>query len=266
MIFLANKTINISSNAFVNKLSKKLNKKLGYSGTLDPFASGALLCACKKHTKLFRFLALDTKKYQACIWFGASSPSLDNENISLSNERKPSLDEIKKAFFTLQGQIIYTPPIFSAKKINGIRAYKLARENKEVKLKESIMYIKAKMLNYNYPFLSFELECNKGAYVRSYAQKICEFLNVKGTLSALRRLSEGAFNEFKEYDAYLSVALNECIYFKDKNDILLGKKLNLKDFNVKKDAFYKIDLGEKFAILRVQNGSIFYELNRIEKC
>ncbi|MBZ7996878.1 pseudouridine synthase family protein [Campylobacter canadensis] len=266
MIFLANKTINISSNNFVCKLSKQLHTKLGYSGTLDPFASGALLCACKKHTKLFRFLALDTKKYQACIWFGASSPSLDNENISLSDERRPSLDEINNAFLTLQGQINYIPPIFSAKKINGIRAYKLARENKEVKFKESTMFVKAKILNYNYPFLSFELECSKGAYVRSYAQKICEFLNIKGTLSALRRLSEGAFSEFKEYDAYLSVALKECFYSKDKSDILLGKKLDLNDFNVREDGFYKIDLGDYFAILKVQNNSIFYELNRIEKC
>ncbi|MBZ7978189.1 tRNA pseudouridine(55) synthase TruB [Campylobacter sp. RM12654] len=265
MIFLANKPINISSNSYALKLGKKLGLKLGYSGTLDPFASGALLCADKKHAKLFRFLNLEPKVYEATIWLGAVSPSLDNENISFCSVKEPSLEQIIKAFTKYQGDITYTPPIFCAKKINGKRAYELARNGEKVELNECIMSVRAKFLHYNFPFISFRLSASKGTYVRSYAKLICDELGVKGTLSALRRLSEGGFKDFINYDAFGSVDLEENFYLGDINDLLLGKKLSLSDFKKQDYKTYKIDLGDCFSIIRLDE-KIEYILNKVEKC
>lgn len=264
MIFLANKPINISSNHFAQKLGRKLGLKLGYSGTLDPFASGALLMACKKHTKLFRFFNLEPKIYNATIWLGANSPSFDNENISLHNVEELNLKQLQDAFTHFQGSITYTPPKFCAKKINGKRAYELARNNEDFNLNPCVMNVKAKLLYYSHPFIKFELIASKGTYVRSYAQLICNYLNVVGTLSSLQRVSEGNFNKFKEYNAFDSVNLAENYYLGDIKDILLGKKLDISNFSNKKYGIYKINLGETFSIIEI-NDNISYLLNKIEK-
>lgn len=265
MIFLANKPINISSNAYASKLGRKLNLKLGYSGTLDPFASGALLCADKKHAKLFRFLNLEPKVYEAVIWLGASSPSLDNENISLFETKELCENDIKNAFLKFRGSIKYTPPIFSAKKINGKKAYELARLGKKVELSECKMYVEPEFLHYIHPFIKFRLNTSKGAYVRSYAKMICDELGVIGTLSALKRLSEGDFKEYKEYDAFSMVNLEINEYLGDLNDILLGKKLDINNFSNKNYGVYKVDLGSCFSIIKLDE-KIEYLLNKVEKC
>lgn len=264
MIFLALKPINISSNNFATKLGKKLGVKLGYSGTLDPFASGALVMACKKHTKLFRFLNLEPKIYHATIWLGASSPSLDNENIVLTQVKELNFDDIKSAFDNFQGEIIYTPPKYCAKKINGIKAYNLARNNKDFELAPSKMNVKAKIIHYTHPFIKFELIASKGTYVRSYAKLICDYLKVNGTLSSLERISEGDFKECKTYDAFNSVNLEENNYIGDLNDLFLGKKLEISNFLNKNKGIYKIDLGKYFSIVEI-NENVEYILNQIEK-
>lgn len=265
MIFLANKPINISSNSFASKLGKKLGLKLGYSGTLDPFASGALLCADKTHAKLFRFLNLEPKVYEATIWLGACSPSLDNENIVVQPVKEIDIEKIKNSFKKLQGNIDYIPPSFCAKKINGVKAYKLARAGEKVELKECSMNVKADFLHYNHPFISFRLIASKGTYVRSYAQLICKELNTIGTLSALKRISEGDFKEFKEYDAFKSVNLEINTYLGDLNDILLGKKLNKDDFKYQDKGIYKVDLNECFSIIKLDE-KVEYILNKVKKC
>ena len=128
-IFVANKPAGMSSNHFLGRLKRKYGvKKAGFSGTLDPFASGCLIVAFGSYTKFFRFLDKSPKVYEATIWLGASSPSMDNENITeISNVKELNLEKLEAIRAELTGKISYIPPKFSAKHVNGTRAYKLAR-------------------------------------------------------------------------------------------------------------------------------------------
>lgn len=184
----------ISSNAFLNVLKKRIGEqKAGFSGILDPFASGLLIVAFGAYTKLLSFLPKSPKTYRATLWLGADSQTLDIEGVKSVTSIAPFENvQITRALDSLKGEIIYTPPSFSAKRINGVRAYKLAREGKEVALKKQSMQVYAlKLLHYNHPFVSFEVSLSEGGYVRSLGALVCENLGVKGALSALQRVGEG---------------------------------------------------------------------------
>lgn len=184
----------ISSNAFLNILKKRIGEqKAGFSGILDPFASGLLIVAFGAYTKLLSFLPKSPKTYRATLWLGADSQTLDIEGVkSVANIAPFENAQITRALDSLKGEITYTPPSFSAKRINGVRAYKLAREGKEVALKKQSTQVYAlKLLHYNHPFVSFEVSLSEGGYVRSLGALMCESLGVKGALSALQRVGEG---------------------------------------------------------------------------
>ena len=110
-------------------VKRKYNtKKVGFSGTLDPFATGCLIVATGQYPKLFQYLKKTPKSYGATLWLGANSESLDTENIdSVKIIPKVNKDLIKETLKSLEGELTYYPPKFSAKKINGKRAYDLAR-------------------------------------------------------------------------------------------------------------------------------------------
>lgn len=198
MLALVDKPPNISSFTFVNLIKKSLNKqnfiiqKIGFLGTLDPFACGQLTIACNSYTKLLEHIKYDFKKYKATLFLGLESKSLDIQNISSLKIIKPFnqnklLDSIKN----LKGKIKYFPPKFSAKHINGTRAYKLALKNAEFNTNESIMNIKKiEIENYNHPFLSFEIILSSGGYVRSVAEIMSKNLNVNASLCYLKRTAE----------------------------------------------------------------------------
>ncbi|HHB95239.1 MAG TPA: tRNA pseudouridine(55) synthase TruB, partial [Campylobacterales bacterium] len=132
-LFVVNKPIFKSSNRYMGYVKRKYNtKKVGFSGTLDPFATGCLIVATGQYTKLFQYLKKTPKAYSATLWLGANSSSLDIENIDSIKETKEfTIDEVYKALESLRGELIYYPPKFSAKKVNGKRAYDLAREGKD---------------------------------------------------------------------------------------------------------------------------------------
>lgn len=183
----------ISSNAFLTKLKKRFNcQKAGFSGTLDPFAKGLLVVAFGGHTKLLPFLDKSKKTYRATLWLGAKSQTLDIEGITSVNlAQQFHIDTLNNLFNSLVGKISYTPPIFSAKKVNGKRAYQLAREGKQVNLKECVMEIfKLEILHYNYPFLHFEVTLSGGGFVRSLGEIIAKRLGVSACLSSLERIAE----------------------------------------------------------------------------
>ena len=195
-LFVVNKPSFISSNHYLNKIKRKYNtKKAGFSGTLDPFANGTLIIGLGKYTRLFQFLAKAPKVYQATLFLGVVSDTFDLEGITkIDTILKQDTNKITKIFEELQGAIEYIPPKYSAKKINGIRAYTLARQNKDFDLKKitSTIY-ELKLLNYTHPFLSFEAKVSEGTYIRSIGQMIVEKLGINGSLSYLKRLNEGAF-------------------------------------------------------------------------
>lgn len=195
-LIIAHKPPFVTSNAFVARLKRRFGaKSAGFSGILDPFARGCLVVAFGAHTRLLPHLALDRKVYEATLWLGAESRSLDIENMTRIDSA-PRFDEaqIRAICENLVGEISYTPPIFSAKKIAGKRAYELARAGAEVSLPAQMMRIfRLEFLGYNHPFVSFRAEVSKGAYIRSIGEIIASRLGVKGALCSLCRVSEGEF-------------------------------------------------------------------------
>ena len=268
-LFVAKKPSFISSNKFLQKIKYQMNlKKIGYSGILDPFASGALVVASGSYTKLFSHFDLSKKTYIATLWLGVKSSSLDIENITNIN----IIDEIPQSKIinildSLIGKITYKPPKFSAKKINGVCAYKLARENKEIDLREIESQIfEILLLNYSHPFLSFKIVVSNGTYIRSIGEIISQKLGVNGALASLVRISEGdfVFDNYKflnpiDFIAYPRIDLS--LY---ENDIRCGKTINIRDLKILKNHRYIAIFTDFFSIIEFSDfGEIRYILNNV---
>jgi len=269
-LFVVNKPIFISSNNYMYYIKRKYNtKKVGFSGTLDPFATGCLIVATGKFTKLFQYLKKAPKSYRATMWLGTSSDTLDIEHISnIVDIPNFTLKEIERTLKSLVGNIEYLPPKYSAKKINGKRAYDLAREGKEVFLKKinSTIY-DIKLLNYNHPFLTFEITVSEGAYIRSIAQEVAKKLNINATLSALCRLNEGNFiYEYeKAINPYENLKIRNNIFIKNDEILELGKKVLPDDFKIKNDGEYLVETKNFYSIIKIEENSVKYLLNRLPK-
>jgi len=268
-LFVAYKPTGISSNHFLNSLKRKYNtKKVGFSGTLDPFAKGVLLIGMGSHTKLFRFLNKTPKSYRATLWLGAKSDSLDTEliqNVEILKEF--SEDKILEVIKSLEGDLEYEPPIFSAKRIDGQRAYDLARAGIPFELNKinSTIY-ETKLISYCHPFVTFEAIVSEGTYIRSLGLMIAKGLGLEyGSLSALERLNEGQFfyDEEKELDVRKSLNMPKNIYTGDSDNLKYGRVLALDDLEIKKDGYYWLEKGDSIAIINIINMQVKYELGRI---
>ena len=269
-LIVVNKPMFVSSNFYLTKIKKKYkNKKAGFSGTLDPFAKGCLIVAFGQYSKLFKYLSKTPKTYKAVIWLGAQSESLDIEQITdvkLVNSVNENriIDELNM----LKGDIEYTPPKFSAKKIDGKRAYELARNGEEVILKKSKMHIyDVKFISYRHPFITFETTVSEGSYIRSFAQILLEKINRVGTLSYLERVNEGKFyfdNE-KELDPldYLDLPINK--YFGTVDWLNTGKKISIDYLEQKEDGKYLIITEKFFSIIEIENNEVKYLLNKVNR-
>ncbi len=174
---------------------KKL--KVGHAGTLDPLATGLLVICIGKHTKLINDLMVGQKTYTGTILLGKTTPSYDLEtefNLDYPTEHitEKMLEEVRQSFL---GEQLQTPPVFSAKKIDGKRAYDLAREGKEVEMKRNLITIHNLEIDTNhFPKIKFEITCSKGTYIRSIAHDFGKKLNSGGTLIELRRTKSGEQN------------------------------------------------------------------------
>jgi len=251
-------------------VKRKYNtKKVGFSGTLDPFATGCLIVATGQYTKLFQYLNKTPKSYKATLWLGANSPSLDIEKIdSIKEVNTFDLGLIQEVLDSLKGELTYYPPKFCAKKINGKRAYELAREGLEVALKTitSTIY-DIRLINYNHPFVHFEATVSEGTYIRSLGSLIADKLGVDGTLSSLHRIHEGQFyydNE-KALDPFTHLALPSNIYTGEEDYMELGKKLSVDYFETKKEGIYLIETFNFFSIIEIVDHEVKYRFNRIPK-
>jgi tRNA pseudouridine55 synthase len=271
-LFVAYKPSGVGSNFFLSSLKRKYNtKKAGFSGTLDPFAKGVLIIGIGSHTKLFRFLNKAPKRYKATLWLGAKSDSLDSEMIeSVKKVDAYSEDEVKKIIKSLEGELEYEPPIFSAKKINGQRAYDLARAGKEFTLNKinSTIY-ETKLIHYNHPFIPFEAEVSEGTYIRSLGLIIANRLGLEyGSLTALERLSEGQFvyNNEEMLNIKDSLNIEQNFYLGDSDNLKYGRVLALEDLKVQKDGIYWLDNGDNISIINIKDKVVKYELGRIDIC
>jgi tRNA pseudouridine55 synthase len=267
-LFVANKPKNIGSNKFLSQIKRKYGiKKAGFSGTLDPFANGVLIIAFGKYPKLFQFLKKTPKTYRATLWLGTKSETLDIEKIySIKEVKLQTKEKIESILKELVGDITYLPPKYSAKKIDGQRAYKLARDGKDINLKKITSRVSdAKFVHYCHPFITFEITISEGGYIRSMGEIISQKLGVDGTLSSLTRVCEGEFiyeNE-RELDPLKYLNLEENFYLKHLEDIDLGRKLKKEDFKIQKLGKYFVKLDNMFAILEITDDKVKYLLNGV---
>lgn len=269
-LFVVDKPMFISSNFYLNRFKRAFkNKKAGFSGTLDPFATGCLIVAFGQYAKLFQYLKKTPKTYQAVIWLGVTSESYDIERI-LDINFVDRFDEnfLKNELKKLKGKIDYIPPKFSAKKINGMKAYELARQNEDFELKKSTMEVfDIKFLKYNHPFISFEVSVSEGSYIRSLAQIFLENISSIGTLSYLKRVSEGQFKfeNHKELNPLEYLDLEKNIYIGTKEWLEFGKKISIEYLEKKKSGKYIIELDDFFSIIEIVENEVKYILNKIPK-
>ena len=212
---LVDKPLKWTSFDVVNKLRWHLRQKLGvkkikvgHAGTLDPLATGLLVLCIGKHTKLINDLMVGEKTYTGTILLGKTTPSYDlesefNEEFSTDHITEEMLESVRKAFL---GEIQQVPPIFSAKKIDGQRAYDLAREGKEVVLKANTVQIHSFSIDTaRFPEVDFEISCSKGTYIRSIANDFGRNLDSGGTLIDLRRTQSGEqhINDAKSVEEWI---------------------------------------------------------------
>ena len=223
-IILIDKPAGISSFGVVAKIRGRLKAefghkiKVGHTGTLDPFATGLLILLSGKMTKKSNeFLKLD-KVYEATMKLGYTSTTGDPEGeiqqypneggsepgkarISAGRpwrwvgRTRPELDIVESTLNNFVGKNTQTPPRFSAIKINGQRAYKLARKNQDFEIpSREVEIYSIKILDYHYPELKIRVHCSSGTYIRTLAEDIGKSLGTGAYLTALRRLKIGDYN------------------------------------------------------------------------
>jgi tRNA pseudouridine55 synthase len=169
---------------------------MGHAGTLDPLATGLLIIGLDKATKeLARFMGHE-KEYEVLIEFGKISTSYDADgsitDVITGAAKQSSQSDLEKILPNFIGTISQMPPAFSAKRINGVHAYDLAREGKTPDLKPATIEIKSiEVLEFNWPFARLRVTCGKGTYIRSLAHDIGQKLGCGGYVKELRRTRIG---------------------------------------------------------------------------
>jgi len=216
-LLLVDKPYGWTSFDVVNKLRWNLKQalnvkkiKVGHAGTLDPLASGLLIVCVGKQTKNVDAYMAEEKTYTGTFLLGKTTPSFDleteyNESFSVDHITQSAIEATAKKFLGQQHQ---TAPIYSAKQIDGKRAYLYAREGKEVELKSHLINITHFETDAKFfPEIRFEITCSKGTYIRSIAQDFGQLLGSGATLIELRRTRSGAFDvdQAKTVDEWIDV-------------------------------------------------------------
>jgi len=188
----------ITSRQAVNCVQRKVRPaKVGHAGTLDPLASGVLVVGVGSATRLVRYVQQMTKRYRATFLLGRHSPTEDVEGevVLLDNPPVPADEEIRRAAATLTGEILQRPPAYSALKVRGRRAYKLARAGQSVELSPRRITIhRLEIVSYAYPRLTVDVDCGSGTYIRSLGRDLAESLGTAAVMSELVRIAIGGFH------------------------------------------------------------------------
>ena len=220
-IAVIDKPLEWTSTDVVRKIKYTLQHRLGYrkikighAGTLDPLATGVLIVCIGKATKMVNALQAEEKEYIADIVLGATTPSYDLEHPI--DRYYPtdhiSREKIEQVLESLTGERLQAPPIYSAKKVEGVRAYKFARAGEEVELKRALINIyEMEILSLEMPLLRLRVRCSKGTYIRSLAHEIGQALDSGAHLSGLRRTRSGGFTVEKAFELQNFLEkLHEC--------------------------------------------------------
>jgi len=227
-ILVLNKPLDWTSFDLVQKVRNMLCRhlkikklKIGHAGTLDPKATGVMVLCSGKLTKQIDEIQADEKEYIALLKVGATTPSYDleteeNEQFEIAHITRESLENILPSFV---GAIEQVPPVYSAIKVDGKRAYQFARKGKEVEMKSKMLVVKEiEILRFELPEIELRIVCSKGTYIRALARDIGKALSSGAYLIGLQRTRIGGYTIEKSLDlTELADMLSE--YFHDKKII-----------------------------------------------
>ncbi len=258
-----------------NEMMKLFNcRHVGHLGTLDPFATGLLIIGVGEGTKLLSIFEESSKTYQAVLKLGIKTDTADyTGNIIRKDENviMPCLNEINNLFTSLLGNSYQVPPKYSAKKINGVPAYKLAHKNIDVDLKPQLISISSITINSideKEKTIDFSCTVSKGTYIRTLGETIAEKLNTCGHLKELRRTHINNISINSNFisckDDIKLVPLLECFDIMNiktvaLNERFVGQQL-IKD--IEDDCFIAVDINKKPLAIYMRNNDRIFKVKR----
>jgi len=195
-LLLVDKPAGITSHAVVDRARAAIGtRRIGHAGTLDPFATGLLVLLVNRTTRLLPFLDAEPKVYRATIRFGTRTTTDDPDGETLEEAPPPDQAVVERAISTLTGHLLQRPPVFSAKRVAGVRAYAAARRGEPMALEPvGVTVYEWRVLERKGADLDVELRCSGGTYVRALARDLGEATGSAAHLAALRRLRSGRFD------------------------------------------------------------------------
>ena len=249
-LLVVNKPKNKTSRDVVNELNHIFSfKKIGHTGTLDPLATGVLVCLFGKYTKLVNLITSYEKEYVATIKLGIKTDTLDiTGNIIDKKEVNITKEKIEEVFNNFPKKYYQIVPLYSAIKINGKKLYEYARNNEKVILpKREVSIYKLELLEYNNTIIKFKALVSKGTYIRSLIDDLMHNLNTYGVMQELIRTKQGNFTlndsytlediknnnykllNIKEFLDYPIIELDNKYYKQIINGVIIPNIFNIKD-------------------------------------
>jgi tRNA pseudouridine55 synthase len=195
-LLIVDKPVGPTSHSVVNIVRRGTGvRKVGHAGTLDPRASGVLVLCLGAATRLSEYLSSNRKCYEGVVRFGQATDTYDADGqVVLDTGRTPALEDIQACLGEFEGEQVQVPPAYSAIKLQGRRAYEMARAGEEVELEpRPVTIYSIRVLAYEPPDLAIEVDCSAGTYIRSLAQDLGARLETGAHLVALRRTRSGRF-------------------------------------------------------------------------
>ena len=270
-VIVINKPTDWTSFDVVNKIKRLIGlSRVGHLGTLDPMATGVLLVTIGKATKLFDIMQEKKKTYVATFHFGEETNTLDSTGkITNSNNKIVTRKEIEAILNTFVGEISQIPPKYSAKSVNGVRAYMLERKNEDFVLPAKVVKIyELKIIDFNDNILTLEITCGSGTYIRALGRDIAYKLNTYATMISLVRTKVGKFDLNQSIDIKSLTKENIENYILPIDSVLDYDKIELSEKKKKKllngqtiktdlkDGTYKLnDELDTIALIQVHNSN-----------
>jgi len=252
-VIIIDKPKGYTSHDVVNVIRKGLNiKKVGHTGTLDPKATGVLPILIGEATKVSKYLVEHNKTYIAELKLGIATDTGDSEGTikETKNVAELNKNEINKILKTFEGKQKQMPPMYSAIKINGKKAYEYAREGKVAELKErEIEILEIKLIEYNENTVRFEVSCSKGTYIRVLCEDIAKALGTVGYMKNLRRIKVDKFTMEK------AISIEEI---KENPSQIESKLISIEEiFNINE----KVELNDEKLLLFLNGVKLTYNKN-----
>ena len=258
-LLLVNKDKNMTSRDVINKLNHIFSmKKIGHTGTLDPLATGVMICLFGKYTKLVDLITGYDKEYIAEIKLGIKTDTLDiTGNVIETKKVKITNEDILQVFNEFPKEYMQEVPIYSAVKINGKKLYEYARNNKLIELpKRKVNIYNLELISFNKDIITFKVNVSKGTYIRSLINDLCEKLNTIGTMNNLIRTKQGNFDIKDSYK--LEEILNGNYKFQNIKEFLDYPVIEIPDKYIK-----KVENGNKVEnIFNIEDKVIFTKNNK----